>query len=50
MDDQTTGLLANLGRSEGQRDLLARVDGGLAPLVPPTLRTIWYGVCVKGRS
>lgn len=50
MDDRTTGLLANLGRSEGQRDLLARVDGGIAPLVPPTLRTIWYGVCVKGRS
>jgi len=43
----TTGILANLGRSEGQRDLLARFDALLAPLVPPTMRTIWYGVARK---
>ncbi len=47
VDDHTTGLLANLGRNERQRDLLARVDGLLAPLVPATWRTIWYGVAVK---
>lgn len=47
VDDRTTGLLANLGRSEGQRDLLARVDGVIAPLVPATWRTIWYGAAVK---
>lgn len=47
LDDHTTGLLANLGRSEAQRDLLARVDGCITPLVPPTWRTIWYGVAVK---
>ncbi len=43
----TTGLLANLGRSELQRDLLARVDAVLAPLVPVRWRTILYGVAVK---
>jgi len=47
VDAHTTGLLANLGRSEGQRDLLARVDAVIAPLVPPTCRTIWFGVAVK---
>ena len=48
LDDGTTGLIANLGRTEGQRDLLARLDSVLAPLVPSTQRTIWYGVAVKG--
>jgi len=48
LHDATTGLLANLGRSEGQRDLLARVDGVLAPLVPRSQRTIWYGAAIKG--
>lgn len=47
VDDRTTGLLANLGRNEAQRDLLARVDAVIAPLVPPTWRTIWYGAAVK---
>ncbi len=48
LDDHTTGLLANLGRSEGQRDLLAQLDAVLSPMVPSTQRTIWYGVAVKG--
>jgi ubiquinone/menaquinone biosynthesis C-methylase UbiE len=43
----STGFLANLGRSEGQRDLLARMDVTLAPLVAPAWRTIWYGAAVK---
>lgn len=42
-----TGLLANLGRSEAQRDLLARVDRLLMPLVPVRWRTILYGAAVK---
>lgn len=46
--DGTTGLFANLGRSEGQRDLLARVDEVLAPLVPRSQHTIWYGAAIKG--
>ena len=45
--DRTVGLLANLGRSEGQRDLLARADAVLAPLVHSGWRTVWYGVAVK---
>ena len=47
LDDATTGLFANLGRSETQRDLIARLDGVLAPLVPRSQRTIWYGAAVK---
>lgn len=47
LEDDTTGVLANLGRSEGQRDLLARVDAVLRPLVPARQRTIWYGVAHK---
>lgn len=47
LDDRTTGLFANLGRSEGQRDLIARLDGIIAPLVPATSRTIWYGAATK---
>lgn len=43
-----TGCLATLGRSEGQRDLLAHVDGLFMPLVPQGWRTIWYGVARKG--
>lgn len=43
----TTGLLANLGRNEAQRDLLARLDAVLMPLVPVHWRTILYGVAVK---
>lgn len=48
VDDATTGFLANLGRSEGQRDLLARFDGLVMPLVPQGMRTIWYGAAIKG--
>jgi SAM-dependent methyltransferase len=44
----TTGLLANLGRSEGQRDLLARFDALVMPLVPASNRTMAYGVARKG--
>lgn len=48
VDDATTGFLANLGRTEGQRDLLARFDGAVMPLVPRGMRTIWYGAAIKG--
>lgn len=47
VEDQTTGFVANLGRSEGQRDVLARFDALLAPMLPKRLRTIWYGVALK---
>lgn len=50
MVDGSTGLLASLGRSEMQRDLLGRVDAIIAPLVPVSWRTIWYGVAFKDRS
>ncbi|HRH69702.1 MAG TPA: methyltransferase domain-containing protein [Flavobacteriales bacterium] len=48
LDDATTGFLANLGRSEGQRDLIARFDGLIMPIVPKSMRTIWFGVAIKG--
>lgn len=48
IDDATTGLLANLGRTEAQRDLIARFDGSVMPIVPASMRTIWYGVAIKG--
>lgn len=48
LDDATTGFMANLGRSESQRDLLARFDGLVMPLVPQGMRTIWYGAAIKG--
>ncbi len=48
LDDRTTGLLANLGRTENQRDLLGRSDAMLGPLFPPTMRTIWFGAATKG--
>ncbi len=44
----TTGFVANLGRTEGQRDLLARLDGVLHPVVPLRWRTIWFGAAIKG--
>lgn len=47
LDEDSTGLLANLGRSEAQRDLLARVDAVAQPLVPKGQRTIWYGAALK---
>ena len=43
----TTGCLANLGRSEWQRDLLARVDALIGPVVPSTWHTVVYGVAEK---
>jgi SAM-dependent methyltransferase len=48
LDDSTTGLVANLGRTESQRDLLARFDAILAPLAPKRQRTIWFGAALKG--
>jgi|688.fasta_scaffold17142_7 SAM-dependent methyltransferase len=48
VDLHTTGLLANLGRSETQRDLLARLDALLMPLVPVSCRTVVFGVATKG--
>ncbi len=45
---RTTGFLAPLGRSERQRDLLARIDAFILPMVPRNWRTVWYGVAVKG--
>lgn len=48
VDDATTGFVANLGRTAGQRDLLARLDGVVLPLVPVRWRTIWYGAAIKG--
>lgn len=48
VDDATTGFLANLGRTEGQRDLIARFDGLVMPLIPTGMRTIWYGAAIKG--
>jgi SAM-dependent methyltransferase len=47
LEEHTTGFIANLGRSERQRDLLARMDAVLLPFVPRRCRTIWYGVAVK---
>jgi SAM-dependent methyltransferase len=44
----TSGFLANLGRNETQRDLLARLDGVLCPLVPRTWHYILFGACIKG--
>lgn len=48
LDARTTGFIANLGRSEAQRDLIARIDGVIMPLVPVTMRAIWYGAAIKG--
>ncbi len=48
VEDGTTGFLANLGRTEGQRDLIARFDGLIMPIVPASMRTIWYGAAIKG--
>jgi len=48
VDDATTGFLANLGRTEAQRDLIARFDALVMPLIPAGMRTIWYGAAIKG--
>lgn len=42
-----TGLLAPFGRSEWQRDLLARLDRLLELVTPAAWRTVLYGVCTK---
>ncbi|MCB0786041.1 MAG: hypothetical protein KDC02_17775, partial [Flavobacteriales bacterium] len=47
LDARTTGLWANLGRSEGQRDLLARLDAFWCPLVPGSWHTVLYGAARK---
>jgi SAM-dependent methyltransferase len=47
VDARTCGLLANLGRSERHRGLLARLDTVLAPLVPSSWHYIVYGVAFK---
>ncbi|MCC6540640.1 MAG: class I SAM-dependent methyltransferase [Flavobacteriales bacterium] len=44
----TTGVVANLGRTEAQRDLLARMDVVLTKLIPRRMHTIWYGAAIKG--
>ncbi|MCB0770259.1 MAG: class I SAM-dependent methyltransferase [Flavobacteriales bacterium] len=48
LHEGTTGLFANLGRSEGQRDLLARFDPLFTAVLPRTMHTIWYGAAIKG--
>lgn len=48
MDAGTTGLFANLGRTEVQRDILARLDSVLLSMVLQQSRTIWYGAAIKG--
>lgn len=47
VDLRSTGLLANLGRSECQRDLLARADGVICKVVPSAWHTVVYGVAEK---
>lgn len=44
---RTTGLLHNLGRSEGQRTLLAAIDRVLCAVVPASWNTVLFGACVK---
>lgn len=44
---RTTGLLANLGRTERQRDALARLDAVVCPWTPSGWHTVAYGVAVK---
>lgn len=47
-DIRTTGLIAQLGRTERQRNLLARLDQGLFNhIVPADWNTIAYGVAIK---
>ncbi|HMQ74705.1 MAG TPA: class I SAM-dependent methyltransferase [Flavobacteriales bacterium] len=47
LEVRTTGLLANLGRTERQRDVLGRLDAVLCPLTPPGWHTVGFGVAVK---
>ncbi|HOY30214.1 MAG TPA: class I SAM-dependent methyltransferase [Flavobacteriales bacterium] len=48
LEEGTRGFIANLGRTEGQRDVLARFDAMVRPLIPRRQRTIWYGAAIKG--
>jgi SAM-dependent methyltransferase len=48
LEEGSTGFIANLGRTEGQRDVLARFDALMRPLIPRKFRTIWYGAAIKG--
>ena len=48
VDHGTTGLLANLGRSEAQRGVLARIDGVLCRVTPRRWHYVLYGACFKG--
>lgn len=43
----TTGLAAAFGRTESQRDLLARVDSAVESVVPEAARYVGYGVARK---
>lgn len=43
----TTGFLSSFGRSERQRDILARLDSPLMPMIPKDWRTVMYGVAMK---
>jgi SAM-dependent methyltransferase len=45
---ETWGMFGLLGRTEGQRDLLGRIDSWVSPLVRPAWRYILLGACVKG--
>ena len=47
VEHYTTGLLASLGRTERQRDVLGRVDAVVCPLTPSGWHTVGYGVAVK---
>lgn len=47
MEVRTTGLLANLGRTERQRDVLALIDAAVCPLTPPGWHTVGFGVAEK---
>lgn len=44
---RTTGFMAPFGRSERQRDMLARLDAMLCPLLPAKWHTMVYGVARK---
>lgn len=50
VDLHTTGLLANFGRSEWQRDLLARLDALIVPLLPAGWRTVVYGIATRSSA
>jgi SAM-dependent methyltransferase len=50
IEQGSTGLLASLGRTERQRDALARMDAALAPIVPAGWHTILFGAAFKDRS